>query len=98
MSGLSEIRTKMRDSGDVVWLITSLFSGISVVFMVVDLATNLGKGQTFCFFAGEATMIAAIALGFDAGYRKSKFAFFGMVIFFVVASTYFVQAAWFPVR
>ena len=84
-----------HDNGinDVIKTVAPLLGLVSLVLMLFGL-TDLGQGKTFQFVLGELAVVTAIAYSFQTARGVSKFAPFGIAIWFGIASIKFAQAAW----
>ena len=82
---------------DVIKIVAPMLALVGFVLILVGL-TDLGQVKTFRFVLGEVAAVTAIAYSFQAARGVSKFAPFGIAIWFAIASINFAQAAWPVVR
>ena len=82
---------------DVVKTVAPILALVSFVLILVGL-TDLGQVKTFRFVLGEMAVVTAIAYSFQTARGVSKFAPFGIAIWFSIASMNFAQAAWLVAR
>ncbi|MBI2035858.1 MAG: hypothetical protein HYT12_04255 [Candidatus Liptonbacteria bacterium] len=78
---------------DVIKLVAMLLTLVGCALILVGL-TDLAQCKMFRFVLGEMAMVTAIAYSFQMAREASKFAAFGIAIFFIVASMNFAQATW----
>lgn len=86
----------MNEHGSSLDVIKNVVPVLALVGFILILVgfTDLGQVKTFRFVLGEVATVTAIAYSFQAARGVSKFAPFGIAIWFAIASMNFAQAAW----
>jgi hypothetical protein len=82
---------------DIIKTVAPMLALVSFVLILVSF-TDLGQMKTFRFVLGEVAAVTAIAYSFQTARGVSKFAPFGIAIWFAIASMNFAQAAWLVAR
>ena len=82
----------------VVRTITVLLALAGLVLIFLGPMMNNSQAKTFRYVLGEVAMVTAIAYSFQTAREMSKFAPFGTVIWFAVASVTFAYAVFWPVE